>query len=225
MEKRGILFSILTITCLLFSSCFDLVEDVNMLSNGKGSIKATINLSKSKTKVASLMKLDKVDGIKVPSKSEIQTEMNTILRLLKQTPGISNVNSSLDFTNFIATLSCDFNNINALNNFSKTVSSHFKSKMSNNSSYAYDAGKKYFVRTYTFAPEGKNELSKLKPENQKSFQDAYYTTIYRFQDEITKQTNPVGKISSNKKNVMVKVSVLDLINGKSNLANQISLSK
>src|SRR5690606_16584196 len=78
----------------MLTGCFDVVEEVDLNSDGSGKIKATVNLSKSKTKVASLMKLDKVDGIKIPSKTEIQKEADAIVRLLKQTSGISDVQSS-----------------------------------------------------------------------------------------------------------------------------------
>lgn len=211
------------ITTLSLTSCFDVVEDVNLKSNGSGSIKATVNLSKSKVKVASLMKLDKVDGVKVPSKSEIQTELNDVVKLLRQTPGISNVQHSLDFNNFIGTLSCDFTNVGALNAFTKTLSTHFKAKVSSYSSYSYDAKTKVFARSYTYSDEAKKGLAKLKPENQKSFSDAYFTSIYRFQDNVLKQDNKVGKISDNKKAVMMRVGVLDLVNGNISLSNQISL--
>ncbi|NGM90182.1 hypothetical protein G5B35_23070, partial [Parapusillimonas sp. SGNA-6] len=122
----------------MLTGCFDVVEEVDINSNGSGRIKATVNLSKSKTKVASLMKLDKVDGIKIPSKTEIQKEADAIVRLLKQTSGISDVQSSLDFDNYIATLSCSFNDVKALNAFSKILSAHFKVELSTYSSYSYD---------------------------------------------------------------------------------------
>lgn len=222
-KYKVFLYLLFFITIFSLTGCFDVVEDINLKSNGSGSIKATFNLSKSKTKVASLMKLDKVDGMKIPSKTEVQNEVNTVVKLLKQTQGISNVQYTLDFNNFIATLSCDFTNVAALNSFTKTLSSHFKTKVSSYSSYSYDPKTKVFARSYTYSDEAKKGLSKLKPENQKSFGDAYFTSIYRFQDNVIKQDNKIGKVAGSKKAVMMKVGILDLVNGKANLSNKIAL--
>ena len=82
---------ILLLVSVLLSGCFDVVEEVTMHNNGAGTIKATMNLSKSKTKVASLMKLDKVDGVKIPTQGDIRREMAAIVSILQKTPGISNV--------------------------------------------------------------------------------------------------------------------------------------
>lgn len=98
-----------------------------------------------------------------------------------------------------------------------------KAKVSSYSSYSYDAKTKVFARSYTYSDEAKKGLAKLKPENQKSFSDAYFTSIYRFQDNVLKQDNKVGKIADNKKAVMMRVGVLDLVNGNVSLSNQISL--
>ncbi|NGF57854.1 hypothetical protein G5B00_15145 [Parapedobacter sp. SGR-10] len=209
----------------MLTGCFDVVEEVDINSNGSGRIKATVNLSKSKTKVASLMKLDKVDGIKIPSKTEIQKEADAIVRLLKQTSGISDVQSSLDFDNYIATLSCSFNDVKALNAFSKILSAHFKVELSTYSSYSYDPAARVFGRNYTYNAEVKKEFAKLKTDNQESFNQAHFTSIYRFQDHVARQQHANAKISPNKKAVMLKVRATDLINGKVNLSNRITLSK
>lgn len=224
MLKR-IFFSSVTIMLIFsLSSCFDIVEEINFQSNGAGKIKATLNLSKSKTKVASLMLLDSVNGIKVPSKTTIQKELNDIVLILKQTKGVSNVSSNLDFNNYIATLECDFSNVAALNAFTNTLSTKFKTNISGYTTYAYDASNKVFVRKYNASQDAKKEFSKLKGENQKAFNDAYFTSIYRFVDPVKNQQNSKASISANRKAVMLKTGMLDLINGKTNLSNTIALN-
>jgi len=214
----------LLLSCMALTGCLDIVEEIDLKSNGAGQIKATLNMSKSKTKVASLMMLDQVNGIKVPSKTTIQNEVNTVVRLLKQTKGISNVVSQLDLNNYIVSIKCDFNDVKALNAFTKTISDHFKIKVSGNTSYAYNSGTKVFERQYKFSPEGKKEFAKLNAENQKSFNDAYFTSIYRFADPVKKQENGLAKLSSNKKAVMLKTGVVGLVNGKVDLTNRIQLN-
>ncbi len=212
------------VACAFLSSCFDIVEDVTLKGNGSGSIKATANLSKSRTKVASLMKLDKVDGVKIPKEADIRKEMGEVVVLLRKTPGISNVKETLDFDNYIATLSCDFTSVSALNAFTTTLSKHFKANFSGYSSYAYDAKTGTFERKSAYNAEAKKKLDQLSAESKKSFSDAFYSAIYRFEKPVKSVSNNQAKISSNKKATMLKVSALQVMEGKVNLSNKIQLS-
>lgn len=211
-------------SCFLLSGCFDIVEDVSFRSDGSGIIKATINLSKSKTKVASLMKLKEVDGMKIPKPADIQQEMTKIVAILKKTPGISQVQHSLDFDNFIGTLSCKFVSVDALNTFTNTLSKQFKTNISGYSSYAYQPKAGVFERKSSYNTEAKKKLESLSPESKKSFQDAYFSTIYRFAQPIISVSNPSAKISSNKKAIMMKMPALQVMDGSINLSNKIQLS-
>src|SRR5690606_1097466 len=91
---------LLIIGCLTLSSCFDLVEQIDMNHQGAGTIKATLNLSKSRTKVASLLKMKQFNGIHIPSEATIKQEMEQVVRTLKSTAGISGVQYNLDFHNY-----------------------------------------------------------------------------------------------------------------------------
>src|SRR3982750_2374922 len=86
----------------LFSSCFEVIEEISMRNDGTGDVVLTINLSQSRTKVASVMLLDSVQGYKVPSKQKIQQELSEAVAYLKKSEGISNVKSSSDFNSYIA---------------------------------------------------------------------------------------------------------------------------
>ncbi len=217
------MLTLLLASCL-FTGCFDIVEEVTMHNNGAGTIKATINLSKSKTKVASLMKLDKVDGMKIPTQGDIRREMAAIVSILQKTPGISNVQHSLDFNNFIGTLSCNFTSVEALNAFTQTLSKQLETNISGYSSYAYQTKSGVFERISKQSPEAKKKLDALSPESKKSFDDAYYSAIYRFDKTIQSVSNPQAKISPNKKATMLKVPALQVIDGRVNLSNKIQLS-
>ena len=224
IRRTSLLFIALIGSCL-FSSCFDLVVQIDMNHDGSGQIKATLNLSKSKTKVASLLKLRSVNGIKIPSEATIRQEMEKTVRTLKATSGISNVQYSLDLTNYIAVLSCNFKNVQALNNFSRTMSQQLKTQISSYNSYSFDPTTQTFSRTYKYSPEWAKEFSKIPSNDQKLFGDAYYTNIIRFQKNIKSQTNKQAKVSSNARGVMLKVKATDLINGNTSLANTVTLTK
>ena len=99
------------------SSCFEVIEEIAMKNDGTGDVVLTINLSQSKTKVASVMLLDSVQGYKVPSKQKIQQELNEAVAYLRKSEGISNVKSTSDFNNYIATISFSFKDVSWLNRF------------------------------------------------------------------------------------------------------------
>ena len=51
---------------LLLSSCFDIVEEIDLNENGSGTYGITLNLSQSKIRLSSIMLLDSSQGYKVP---------------------------------------------------------------------------------------------------------------------------------------------------------------
>ncbi len=222
---KKIIVIITAVLCFIsLSSCFDFVEEIDFKSNGSGKIKGTLNLSKSKTKISSLMKLDQIDGFKIPKESEIRKEMTSIVRILKQTKGISNVNHQLDFQNYIAFISCDFEHVQALNAFNEALSTHFKTKLGNYSSYHYDKKTKVFSRNYQLDADAQKEFGKLKTENQKSFDQAFFTSIYRFDSNIKSKSNSLSKVSSNNKAIMLKTNLPSLVHAKASLGNKITLN-
>lgn len=215
----------ITILIPILSSCFQVVEEITLNNDGTGEVLLTINLSQSKTKVASVMLLDSVQGYKVPSRQKIQQELNEAVAYLRKTEGISNVKSTADFNNYIATISFSFKDVSNINNITKSILAKQKIKSANNSSYSYNKATKTFSRKYLAVANAKTEFNKLKSQDKAVFNGATYTSIYRFESPVTTTTNPASNISKSKKAVMLKSSIVDLINGKINVSNQIQLSK
>lgn len=209
----------------LLSSCFQVIEEITMKNDGTGDVVLTINLSQSRTKVASVMLLDSIQGYKVPSKTKIQQELNEAVTYLKKSEGISNVKSTSDFTNYIATISFSFKDVSNINNITKNILAQQKIKSTNTSSYSYNKLTKTFSRKYQAVGTAKTEFNKLKNQDKAVFNTATYTSIYRFESPVTNTSNPASNVSKSKKAVMLKSSIMDLINGKINVSNQIQLSK
>ena len=209
----------------LLSSCFEVVEEISMRNDGTGDVVLTINLSQSKTKVASVMLLDSIQGYKVPSKQKIQQELNEAVTYLKKSKGISNVKSTSDFNNYIATISFSFKDVSDINNITKNILTQQKIKATNTSLYSFNKVTKTFSRRYQPVSTAKTEFNKLKSKDKAVFNGATYTSIYRFESVVSGTSNPASNISKSKKAVMLKSNIMDLINGKINVSNQIQLSK
>lgn len=207
------------------SSCFQVIEEINLTKTGAGTVNLTLNLSASKTKVASLMLMDSIQGYKVPSRQTIIKELDEVVAYLKKSPGISNVQKKIDFENYIVNVSFAFKEIANINQVNQNVLKKLKVKGLSNSSYAYNPATQVFQRGYQHTREAILQYNKLKPEVKKIFNDATYVSIYRFEQPVAQSNNPLAKISKSKKAVMLNTDVLGLINGKTNIANRITLTK
>ena len=223
--KRFYLSICVVLMTLTLSSCFDFVEQIDLKSDGSGHIAATLNLSKSKTKVSSLMKMKSIKGIQIPSQADMEKEIKAAVQLLKQTKGISNVQYKTDFTNYIVHISCDFSRIESLNAFSDILASRFRTKISNSNRYYYNAQTKVFERKFVASTDWKTKFNQLGSDNTTQFADAFYTQIVRFEKPVIAQVNNQAKVAGNKKGVLLKLLFTDLVYGKSTLANKITLTK
>ncbi|WP_312186061.1 hypothetical protein [Sphingobacterium sp.] len=223
--KRFYLSICVVLMALTLSSCFDFVEQIDLKSDGSGHIAATLNLSKSKTKVSSLMKMKSIKGIQIPSQADMEKEIKAAVQLLKQTKGISNVQYKTDFTNYIVHISCDFSRIESLNAFSDILASRFRTKISNSNRYYYNAQTKVFERKFVASTDWKTKFNQLGSDNTTQFADAFYTQIVRFEKPVIAQVNNQAKVAGNKKGVLLKLLFTDLVYGKSTLANKITLTK
>ncbi len=209
----------------LFSSCFEIIEEINMNADGSGTMTITVNMSQSKTKLASIMLMDSINGYKVPQRPTIQKEINEAVAKLKAMPGISNVKSTTDFNNYIASISFSFKEVSNVNTISRKILEDQKIKTTNISTYSYNKATATFARDYKYYPSAKSEFNKLKKEDREIFKTATYTNICRFPLPIAKHNNQLAKISKSQKAIMQRSSVMDLINGSVSVADQIQLSK
>lgn len=215
---------LLLLLLLFLSSCFQIIEEINLTDNGSGTVNLTLNLSASKAKVSSIMLMDSIQGYKVPTKQTIQKELEEVAVYLKNSPGITNVQKKVDFENYIVNVSFAFKNIANINNVNQNVLKKLKIKAINNSSYSYDIKNRVFVRNYEHTREAVTQYNKLKQEVKNVFKEASYTSIYRFDNLILSSNNPLAKVSKSKKAVMINTGILGLINGQTDISNRITLS-
>lgn len=181
-------------------------------------------MSRSKTKINSILKMKKVNGHDVPTKEDIKNKVADIEKTIKKTSGISNVKTALDLENYIATFTCSFNNVNSLNNAVKNIGDKEKNTRPGiDKNYEYDTTARTFTRLNKFSL--KDEYEKLSTADREIFGTATYTGIFRFQQGVTAATNSESKIAANKKAVMLKQNALDIIANKKSIENKITLAK
>ncbi len=220
IAKPFLLLSIL----FLFTGCFEIVEDITFNKDGSGHVKLTVNLSKSKTKLNSIMLLDSVSNYKVPSEQEIKNKIAQVAREIQQIEGISNVQYSNNFSEYIFEISCDFKNTDALNEVVMSYSSQKDVLMIKKQKlFDFDSEEKTFTRDYHYKLQ--KEFNNMNVEDRKVFETAYMTMIYRFQDPIVSSENTAAKISKNKRAIMLRANAQDIIYNKVSVKNKIQLQK
>lgn len=210
---------------LSLTSCFQIIEEINLKNNGTGDMTLTCNFSKSKTKIASILLLDSINGHKVPNEQEIQKNIEKAIDFLKKTEGITDVKKSVDFKNYIVSIHFSFKDISNINNLTKKILEQQKITATNTSYYSFNKKTKTFSRNYKYVDTAKKQYDKLKTDDKTVFKTAVYTSIYRFENDIVSNSNALAKISKSKKATMLQSPVPDLINGKINISNTIQLSK
>ncbi|MBC3845815.1 hypothetical protein H8K90_05460 [Winogradskyella echinorum] len=226
--KRVFNISLLLFSLTLFTSCFEVLEEISLNADGSGKMLVTFNLSKSKSKIASIMLLDSVNGHKVPSKEDIGKALKEAKNHLKTINGITNINTTTDYDNYIFTISCDFTSIDNLDSvFKDLISKHNKKSKTNfsTSNFSFNSSINSFKRSFSYDNSIKRNFNKLNSEDRKIFEGANYTSIYRFKNDVKEVSNTNAKISPNKKAVFLKVDVMSLILGKKSISNTIKLSK
>ncbi|HWK98374.1 MAG TPA: hypothetical protein VNQ55_00440 [Parapedobacter sp.] len=209
----------------MFSSCFQVIEEITVNSDGSGTLMLTANLSQSRSKLASVMLLDSVNGHKVPSRQEIQEKMEEASNTLRAVKGISKVSHSVDFDKYILNIRFSFENVSNLNDITALIFNKLDVKTTDNSSYSYHPQSKTFTRHYAPNPQAKSEYQKLKQVDKAIFEGATYTNIYRFEHSVIKQSNSKAKVAASRRAVMLQCGVLDLIEGKINISNNIQLAQ
>lgn len=210
------------IFCML-TSCFDILDKINMKADGSGEYAIILNASKSKTRLASISKMETINGKKVPKKSEIQSKLNEAAAVFKTVPGISNVKTSADFDNYILKLSCNFKKIENINEgLEKLKAKNIIGKTIPSKLYSYNIASKTFSKNKISSY--KNDYDQLSKADKEIFNSAKYTTILQFENTIKSQSNSTYQLSPNKKAAKLDGNILDFILQKKQINNTILLN-
>lgn len=211
---------------LFVSSCFEITEEVNMKSDGSGDMLLTINMSQSKDNLKNYMKMEEVQGIKVPSRSEIEKEIVNIKKTLAKVKGLSNVKIAKDFNEFIFTVSGDFDNVKTLNVAINKVASELNRTpfpTIKKSNFDYSAGK--FTRYFKYLKDldlTQEEYDGLNFTARFIMESAKYVSVYRFDKPVKSVSNKKAQVAPSKKAVKLETNIAELLTGKKSIKNVIT---
>ncbi|MFC6269346.1 hypothetical protein [Frigoriflavimonas asaccharolytica] len=210
------------IPLFFLTSCFDILEKTSVKADGSGEYTLILNGSKSKTRIASISKMETINGKKVPKKAEVESKIAEAGKIFKATSGISNVKTSMDFDNYILKLSCNFKNIENIN----AGLEHLKGKKIIGKTiptqiYSQNSAKKIFSRNKINS--FKSDYQKMSTADKEIFSNAKYTSVLQFENTVKSQSNSSYLLSPNKKALKLEGNILDFILEKKLIQNNIIL--
>ena len=207
---------------LFLTTCIEIIEDLKLNSDGSGTFKYTINLSSSKLKVSSILALDSLNGEKVPEVSEIKQKISVFKKTLSAQEGITNVNITEDYNNYIIKFQCDFKNIEYLEiALKKSISTQY-----DNSDYDYDwisfKNGTLIRKSPVFYLNYINQFSSIDIEK---MNEGSYNSITRFSTKIDTFENQYSVRAKSNMALMVRVTPNQIIDNQTILNNKIILEK
>lgn len=216
---KGFIYLFISIS---LSSCFDIIEDVSYEDAKKGKYTLIANCSQSKTRLKTILKLDTFMGVNIPSEAEIRNTIAKAELAIKKTSGVSNVSKTLDFENYIFNISFKFDSTAVLNKALNNAALATSNK--NNLPFwnVFDFTNQHFTRKKIPNDSIAKILTKDKGKLN-LINGASITSVYKFSTEVKSVTNAKAIIAKNKKAVMLKQSIKDVMLNPSIFTNTIKL--
>ncbi len=192
-----------------------------MNEDGSGKVKVTINLSESQKSLVNYMKMDEVEGMRVPSRAELDRELDLFRRTLQGIEGMSNVIVKRDFDRFIFSFSGDFSNVKVLNQSINELAevfnrSNYQTIKKENFHYTGNQFDRYFK--YPIHADIYEEASLTM---RFMMDTARLISIFRFPKPIEEINNKDAMLSPSRKSVMLQASIAELIKKEVLLDNKI----
>jgi len=220
--KKYIRILFLFCVALTLTSCFDIIDKINLKTDGSGEYALILNASKSKTRLQSISKMGTFNGKKIPKPSDIEQKVKAAAAIFRTVPGISDVQTSMDFDQYIIKLSCHFKKIENINaGLAQLKTKKIIGQMVPTQLYSYNPSNRQLVRNKLNS--FKAEYDKLPSSEKEVFANAYYTSVIQFENVVKAQSNNSYTLAPSKKAVKLDGSVLDFILQKKNLQNSIQL--
>lgn len=214
---------LLILPLFLLSSCVELIDDLTLNNDGSGVLKLSINLSKSKLEINSILALDSLNGHRVPKIGEIKDKIAYYRSELEKKDGIKSVDVFENTDDYIFKFNIAFDNVEKLETAVKQIVSEENSSWVD---FNFDWIKwenHTLTRNNLKIPE--SQLKKLKYEDVQKLKQGTYTSITRFEDPILEYSNKSSILTPNKRNLMIRMSAYNLAENTQLVQNIIKVAK
>lgn len=201
---------LLLLTPLLFVSCLDIVEEFDLNDNKGGKVTYTFNLSQSKIKINTLLKLDSIKGFKIPKLHEVEQKLAEVVKELNTKKGITSATYSVNHSDFIYTLSISFTSIENLDNAVQSLSYWELSSWKPTNKF-YELKNNVFQKNIELIDLTQQQEIEIN-KNKETLKQGNYTFVLRSKNLLEIKAPSELNLSGNKKAVMLRKSSYDIIN-------------
>ncbi len=215
--KKLINFLLLVATVLSVSSCFEITEEVTVNKNGSGNYISTIDATKLSEQMQMLAAFDTTGEMVPKLKYSLDSTFSETFKKYAKVKGVSNVHVDTSKP-YVYKVSLDFKDTEVLNE----VVNLDKKGADRQNLYAWKKGqlsRKDFALNLDdmkMEDDSQKEMAKSMLEGMK------YTIIFNLPGKVKKSTNNEAKISDNKKTVTLSCSLLDVMDKKVSLGNEVT---
>jgi len=215
--KKVLLFSFLAV---FFTSCFEIVEEVKMKTDGSGKMIVTVNMSESKEDLKGYMDSGEIGELTLPDQKELTSYLSKIENTLESVNGMSNASAEADFNEFIFTFAADFTSVKAMNSaVNKLTKELSRGMIAIDNKYEYTNGK--FTRSFG-SMLSEADYEKLPMMQRFVLESARMVSVYTFSKSVKKMSNENAELSAGNKVVRFKSTLGDIAKGTKQVENTIS---
>ena len=215
--KKIINALLLAVSVFTMTACFDITEDVTVNKDGSGTYVSITDASKLSAQLQMFAAMDTTGELIPKMKYTLDSSFNANFKQYKGIKGISNMKVDTS-KEYVYKVTVDFADINALN----AVINVDKKEAAQKNLYAWEKGK---LSRKDSGIGGMGEMDgedESQKEMMKSMlKDMKYKIIYHLPKKISKMTNKEAKLSGDKKTVILECSLLDVMDKKVKLSNEV----
>jgi hypothetical protein len=198
------------------TACFDITEDITINKDGSGTYVSTTDASKLSEQLAMLAAMDTTGELIPKLKYSLDSSFSANFSQYAAIKGVSKMKVDTSKA-YIYKVTLDFTDINALNG----VINVDKKDDAQKNLYTWVKGK----LTRKDSGVGMGEMG-MEDDQQKEMaksllKDMKYTIIYHLPKKVSGMTNKEAKLSDDKKTVTLQGSILDIMDKKLSLGNEV----
>ena len=212
-------FFLTAVAIVSFTSCFDITEEITVKNDGSGQYVSRIDATKFAEQMQLFAAFDTTGEMIPKLKYSLDSTFSATWDTYRGAKGITNV--KIDTTvAYIYVLTMDYANVTALNS-----AIGLNKSASEQNLYSWEKGKISRKDTPLNLGDMKTE-DESQQEMVKGFlKDMKYTIIYHLPGNVKDATNKDSKISDDKKSVTLECNLLDVIDNKVKLSNEVTYKK
>ncbi len=214
--KKYFSFLLAVAMIVSFSSCFDITEEITVQKNGSGLYINRIDAKKFAEQMQLFAAFDTTGEMIPKLKYSLDSSFSATWDTYKSVKGISNLKIDTSEA-YVYILNMDFENVSALNSALGLNKSANEQNL-----YSWEKGK-------LSRKDVPLNLGDMKTEDESQMEmikgylsDMKYTIIYNLPGKVKDVSNKDSKTSDDKKKVTLACNLLDVIDGKVKLSNEVS---